>query len=146
VSDVIEASREALRYLLVVFGGNRWIRPIRRTVESPDGTRHEERYPVWRAESMIDVSAPEMTAGVRSLSPCPCDGAPMPAVANVEMRLYSHTLQCTDGRRDADGRRIRSYEIRVWAGQCPGCGTIHWREYVPGESSDAAQANGFAGQ
>jgi hypothetical protein len=136
VTDAIDESREALRYLLVKFGGNSWIKPIRRIVESPDGTKHEERYPVQRAESMIDVPAPELTPfRVRSLSPCPCPDVDTPI--DVEMRLYAHMLQCTDGRRDADGRRIVSYDIRVWAGQCAACGTILWREYVPCESSDA---------
>jgi hypothetical protein len=136
VTDAIDESREALRQFLDVFGGNRWIKPIRRIVESPDGTRGEERYPVRRAESMIDVPAPELSPfRVRSLSPCPCPDDDTPI--DVEMRLYSRTLQCTDGRRDAEGRRIVSYEISVWAGQCPGCGTIHWQEYIPRESSDA---------
>jgi hypothetical protein len=128
MDNAVDVSREALRYLLDVFGGNRQIRPIRRTVESADGTRHEERYPVRRADSMIDVPAPELTPGpgVRFLSPCPCPGDDTPI--DVEMWLYSHLLQCTDGRRDAEGRRIRSYEVRVWAGQCPVCGTIHWQE------------------
>lgn len=136
MTDAVEVSREALRYLLDVLGGNRWIKPIGRTVESADGTRQEERYPVRRADSMIDVPAPELSPfRFRSLSPCPCPGDETPI--DVEMRLYSCLLQCKDGRRDADGNRILSYEIRVWAGQCPGCGTILWREYVPREPSDA---------
>jgi hypothetical protein len=155
VSDAIEISREALDLLLVRFGGSNEIKPIRRTSESPDGTRHEEwtrwpskspdgtwheePFPVQRTETMIEVPAPGTFFKSRFLSPCSCtdDGRPVPIVTNVEMRRYAHTMQCKDGRRDANGRRIRSYENSVWAGQCPECGTIHWQEYIPLETSVA---------
>jgi hypothetical protein len=130
VSEAIEASREALHYLLVELGGNSQIKPMRRTFEAPDGTRHEERYPVQRAETMIFVPESDIPPGFLFLSPCSCPGSA------VRMRRYAHTIQNIKRLRDAEGRII-DLEISVWAGQCPECGTIHWREYVPLETSVA---------
>jgi hypothetical protein len=158
VSDELEVSRDALHLLLVRFGGNKVINPIRRTSESPDGVWYEERYPVQRTETIIDAPETDECPRPWFMSPCSCvgdgmpidleawkaaviDGRPMPTVANVEMRRYCHPVQWKSRSRDADGkyihfdakgRRLINGEITVWAGQCPGCGTIYWQEYVLG--------------